>query len=81
VISVRAVGSLGEMLGEGGFKIEADSISLAELLTKVAEARDFRVDFTNIIVVVNGVKTSGVLEDVMVSSGDEVTLIPVVHGG
>jgi molybdopterin converting factor small subunit len=92
-ITVRFVGSLRASAGKSWLTLHLDKrVSLREVITKIVddkprlkrvlidpELNDAR---TNSLILVNG-KEMGVLQglDTMLEDGDELTLIPVVHGG
>ncbi|MGA9387380.1 MAG: MoaD/ThiS family protein [Candidatus Bathyarchaeia archaeon] len=93
VVTVRFIGSLRASAGKNRFMLELEkAVSLRELITKVVEEQpklkrvliDPELDDprTNVLMLVNG-KEISVLKglDTKLKDGDELTLIPVVHGG
>ena len=93
VVTVRFIGSFRASAGKSRFMLELEkAVSLRELVTKVVEEQpklkrvliDPELDDprTNVLMLVNG-KEISVLKglDTKLKDGDELTLIPVVHGG
>jgi MoaD family protein len=93
VVTVRFIGSLRASAGKSRFALELEkAVSLRELVTKIVEEQpklkrvliDPELDDprTNVLMLVNG-KEISVLKglDTKLKDGDELTLIPVVHGG
>jgi|TARA_B100000315_G_scaffold168607_1_gene157145 molybdopterin converting factor small subunit len=85
MINVKALGSIGKTLGNDSLSLNEDSLQLITLLKKI-----FNLDGKNgaspeilndIIVAINGVAVSKKIDQFILKSGDEVTLIPISHGG
>ncbi len=84
MIRVKAVGSLGKTLGGDAFTFEEKSMPLSHIVRKIFKIGDdagYAETLSDIIVAVNGAAVSGRLDDTILESGDEVTLIPISHGG
>lgn len=92
-ITVRFIGSLKASVGKRRFMLEFDrTVSLREVVTRIIEEQpklkqalidpELNDPRTNVLILVNG-KEIGVLEglETELKDGDELTLIPVVHGG
>jgi molybdopterin synthase sulfur carrier subunit len=92
-ITVRFVGSLRASAGKNKLALQFDKrSSLREVIARIVDDRpelkralidpDLNDLRTNSLILVNG-KEIGVLEglDTKLEDGDELTLIPVVHGG
>ncbi|MCL4437229.1 MAG: hypothetical protein M1503_04230 [Thaumarchaeota archaeon] len=85
MIRIKVLGSLGKRLGGEIFTFNQNSVELAAALKTVygieGEAEvDYSELLSSVLVAVNGVAISGDI-GVVLESGDEVTLIPVSHGG
>jgi molybdopterin synthase sulfur carrier subunit len=92
-ITVRFVGSLRASAGKSRLTLHLSrSASLRDVITKIANDKprlkralidpELNDPRTNSLILVNG-KEISVLQglDTMLKDGDELTLIPVVHGG
>jgi MoaD family protein len=92
-ITVRFVGSLRASAGKSRLTLHlGKGASLREVITKIADDKprlkralidpELNDPRANSLILVNG-KEIGVLQglDTMLEDGDELTLIPVVHGG
>jgi molybdopterin synthase sulfur carrier subunit len=93
LVTVHFIGSLRASAGKSRSTLELEkAVSLRELVTKVVEKNpklkralidpDLEDPRTNVLILVNG-KEISVLNglDTKLRDGDELTLIPVVHGG
>ncbi len=84
MIRVRLLGGAKRSIGREHVDINADRLAVRELLSFLASMGNDPNVFTynNIIVVINGVEASllGGL-DAVVNSGDQVSILTVVHGG
>jgi len=85
MINVRALGSIGKTLGNGSFTFNEDSMQLIVLLQKIFNLDGKKGDsfeiLSDIIVAINGIAVSTKIDEFVLKSGDEVTLIPISHGG
>ena len=84
MINVRALGSIGKTLGNDSFIFNEDSMLLINLLNKIFnfEKKGNRSEIlSDIIIAINGVAISTKIDESVLESGDEVTLIPISHGG
>jgi molybdopterin synthase sulfur carrier subunit len=92
-VTVRLIGSLRASTGKNTFKLKLEkAVSLRKIMTKIVEEEpklkrvliDPELDDprTNALMLVNGREIS-VLQglDTKLRDGDELILIPVVHGG
>lgn len=92
-VTVRLIGSLRASIGKSTFKLKLEkAVSLRKIVTKIVEKEpklkrvliDPELDDprTNALMLVNGREIS-VLQglDTKLRDGDELILIPVVHGG
>lgn len=92
-VTVRLIGSLRASTGKSTFKLKLEkAVSLRKIMTKIVEKEpklkrvliDPELDDprTNTLMLVNGREIS-VLQglDTKLRDGDELILIPVVHGG
>jgi molybdopterin converting factor small subunit len=83
LIRIRVLGSLRTQFRRDEFNLDLQSISLAEAIRTVY-ASDMPVlseALSNILVAVNGSLISGGFGESILEAGDEVTLIPISHGG
>jgi|TARA_B100001964_G_C14152848_1_gene562901 molybdopterin converting factor small subunit len=85
MINVKALGSIGKTLGNDSFSLNEDSLQLTTLLKKIfnldGKNGDSHEILNDIIVAINGVAVSKKIDEFILKSGDEVTLIPISHGG
>lgn len=86
MIKVKVLGSLGKKLGGETFTFNQNSVGLAEAVRTVYGVKgEAEVDYSellsSVLVAVNGIAVSGDIEGAVLESGDEVTLIPISHGG
>ena len=85
MINVRALGSIGKTLGKDSFTFNDDSMILTVLLRKIFNIDGKKGDcseiLSDIIIAINGVALSTKIDGSVLKSGDEVTLIPISHGG
>lgn len=86
MIKVRALGPLKALLGRGELELGLDEVEIEGLIEEVGrsvkDARRAEITPSSLLIAVNGVEISA-LKGVktIVGKGDEVVLIPVVHGG
>jgi len=92
-VKVRLLGVFRELAGKDKLQLRLESATVKEVIRAVAEAlptetaatvidRGFNDSQLNALILLNGRELS-VLKglETIVSEGDEITLIPVVHGG
>ncbi|MFQ6135029.1 MAG: MoaD/ThiS family protein [Nitrososphaerales archaeon] len=85
MIKVKALGSIGKMLGSASFTFDKRSMALTDLVKIIYRLDEEGVDYSRILsdvlIAVNGVALSSGIDETVLESGDEVTLIPITHGG
>ncbi len=85
MIKVKALGSIGKTLSNTSFSFDDSSMTLTDLVKTIYRVDKEDVDFSRILadvlIAINGVALSGAIEETTLESGDEVTLIPITHGG
>ena len=85
MINVKALGSIGKTLGNDSLSLNEDSLQLITLLKKIFNLDGKKGDsfeiLSDIIVAINGIAVSTKIDEFVLKSGDEVTLIPISHGG
>jgi len=83
MIGVKLLGGAKKALGVNSFDIEADTLTVPKLLdllrSKATDPRLLRRE--NLIIAINGADSAALGDSVIVKSGDEVTVVTVVHGG
>ena len=83
MIKVKLYGHIRGLIGEE-LKLDREELRVKELLEIVVRSggHGFQLNHENTLVAVNGVEVSALDGwDTIVRSGDEVSLIPVTHGG
>jgi molybdopterin synthase sulfur carrier subunit len=93
VVTFKFIGSLRSMSGKSKFTLNLeDNVPLSEVIKKVADKlpklsralidSDREIVSSNALILVNG-KDISVLDglETLLKDGDEVTLVPVLHGG
>lgn len=84
MISIRLLGGAKKAVGRPTVELDRDSATVSEILHFLQSmSSDPRLlQPGNLIVAVNGVDSAAVAgADTMAKSGDEVTVVTVVHGG
>lgn len=86
MIRVKAFGSLGRRLNGVSFTFDRESMALTEVIKIVyrlseEEEVDYSRLLSDVLIAVNGVAVSSGVGETVLESGDEVTLIPISHGG
>ena len=85
MITVKALGNIGKQLGNTVFKFDEASIPLStiiNILYKLDEKKaNYSTILSEIIITVNGVAISKKIDEYVLTSEAEVTLIPISHGG
>lgn len=85
MIKVKTIGSIEKILGNNIFTFDKDSIPIRDvfkiLFKHDKENNNFSSILSDIIIAINGIALSNGFDDLILKSGDEVTLIPVSHGG
>lgn len=85
MIKVKTIGSIEKILGNNLFTFDKDSIPLQDVIKILykldMEKNDFSSILSDIIIAINGIALSNGFDDLILESGDEVTLIPISHGG
>ena len=89
-ISIRLIGLLRGLIGSESLEIEVEGeIGLLQALNMLPERlkkevlRGVKEPSPKVLILVNGVEVTGFggLERVRVRAGDEIVLIPIIHGG
>lgn len=82
MIAVRLLGGAAKALGSGTIEIDSDVATVGEILGIVESRTSGAFGASNVLVAVNGADSSAAGgPDAKVRAGDEVAVIPVVHGG
>ena len=85
MIKVKALGTIERTLGNSLFTFNKVSMSLCEVINVLynldVNNTNFSTILNDIIIAINGVALSNGIGDLILESGDEVSLIPVSHGG
>ena len=81
MIKIKALGNIKSLLGKSNLVIDKEEMKIKELLKIIAQSQK-SITLNNLLILVNGVEIS-VLdgENSVIKSGDEVILIPALHGG
>ncbi|MEM1525230.1 MAG: MoaD/ThiS family protein [Nitrososphaerales archaeon] len=82
MIRVKLFGNLKRVLEKS--EIEIDNVkTVADLLNFISKMiKSETLQLSNTLVIVNGIEVSTLQrEETMLKDGDEIVLIPVVHGG
>ncbi|ABK78006.1 hypothetical protein CENSYa_1383 [Cenarchaeum symbiosum A] len=82
VITVRLLGGARKAFGAETVEVEGDKMTVRELLDSLKSRNPRDLDLDSLLVAINGADSavSGG-ESAVVKTGDEIALIPVVHGG
>ena len=89
-ISIRLIGLLRDLVGTNSLEIEVEGeLGLLQVLNRLPEGLKREVldklgePSPKILILVNGVEVTsfGDLEKIRVGAGDEIVLIPIIHGG
>ena len=89
-ISIRLIGLLRGLIGSDSLEIGVEGeLGLLQVLNMLPERlkrevlRGVREPSPKILILVNGVEVTGFgeLERIRVGAGDEIVLIPIIHGG
>ena len=89
-ISIRLIGLLRDLVGTNSLEIEVEGeLGLPQVLNRLPERLKREVldklgePSPSILILVNGVEVTsfGDLEKIRVGAGDEIVLIPIIHGG
>jgi len=85
MIAVKLVGGAKKSFDSDQFQIEKSDISVNELLVhllKIKPSNTSELDIENILIAINGSDSSAMNgKDTIISDGDVVSIIPVIHGG
>lgn len=82
MITVRLLGGAKKALGADTMKIDADSSTVGDILDMVESRTSGALAASNVLVAVNGADSSAAGgRGAVVQAGDDVAVIPVVHGG
>lgn len=82
MIRVKLFGNLKRVLEKSEIEIE-NVKTVADLLNFISKMiKSETIQLSNTLVIVNGIEVSTLQrEETMLKDGDEIVLIPVVHGG
>jgi len=89
-ISIRLIGLLRDLIGSDSLRIEVEGeLGLQQILNRLPERLKREVlgepgvPSPKILILVNGVEVTGFgnLEKIRIGAGDEIVLIPIIHGG
>ena len=85
MIAVKLVGGAKKSFDSDQFQIEKSDISVNELLDhllKIKPSNTSKLDIENLLIAINGSDSSAMNgKDTIISDGDVVSIIPVIHGG
>ena len=85
MIAVKLVGGAKKSFDSDQFQIEKSDISVNELLDhllKIKPSNTSELDIENLLIAINGSDSSAMNgKDTIISDGDVVSIIPVIHGG
>ena len=85
MIVVKLVGGAKKSFDSDQFQIEKSDISVNELLDhllKIKPSNTSELDIENLLIAINGSDSSAMNgKDTIISDGDVVSIIPVIHGG
>ena len=85
MIKVKALGSLIIILGFSYFKLDKRSITLPDLLKIIFKMSANKIDhskiLSNVLICINGIVLSKDINKIIIKAGDEITLLPISHGG
>ena len=85
MIRLSVLGHIRTALGRSELELGVEEMTVDRLLTMISSmphSEDISIHHESTLVVVNGVEISALSGGkTVVKSGDEVALIPVVHGG
>ena len=82
MITVRLLGGAGKSLGSGTIEIDSDATTVGDILGMLESRTSGAFGASNVLVAVNGADSSAAGgPDAKVRAGDDVAVIPVVHGG
>jgi molybdopterin converting factor small subunit len=84
MIKVKAYGHLAKALGKAELEIDKSEIKVKDILALITSSDTNKSRFSplTVLIAINGVEISALnREDTIVKSGDELTLIPITHGG
>lgn len=82
MITVRLLGGAGKAVGAGTIEIDSDSATVGDILDMLESRTSGAFGASNVLVAVNGADSSAAGgARAAVRAGDDVAVIPVVHGG
>lgn len=82
MITVRLLGGAGKAIGAGTIEIDSDSATVGDILDALESRTSGAFGASNVLVAVNGADSSAAGgAKAAVRAGDDVAVIPVVHGG
>lgn len=82
MITVRLLGGAGKALGSDSVELDGDSATVGDILDMIESRTSGGLAASNVLVAVNGADSSAAGgRGAEVRAGDDVAVIPVVHGG
>ena len=83
MIDIRLLGGIKKAVGRSTLVLDKQIASISEILTFLkANVQDSNFDLDNILVTINGAESSMLSQDEnIVKTGDNVTIVTIVHGG
>ena len=87
MIKVKVLGPIKDIIGKNEFNIETSPKKLKDIIQELSSltkqsSEKISYDEGNLLIMINGVESS-ILgnEESIINDGDELVLIPVIHGG
>ena len=85
MITIKLVGGAKKSFNSEQLQIEKSDLSVNELLEhllKIKPSNTSELDIENLLIAINGSDSSAMDgKDTMISNGDTVSIIPIIHGG
>jgi molybdopterin converting factor small subunit/tRNA threonylcarbamoyladenosine modification (KEOPS) complex Cgi121 subunit len=85
MITIKLVGGAKKLFNSEQLQIEKSDLSVNELLEhllKIKPSNTSELDIENLLIAINGSDSSAMDgKDTMISNGDIVSIIPIIHGG
>ncbi len=83
MIKVKVYGYLRGALGKAEFEVDKSETKVKDILNLISSQNDeLNLSHLSMLILINGVEISNLNRvDTIVRSGDEITLVPITHGG